>query len=1017
MNRHKFMQDHAPLPMTTPTQPMRLIQGNGVDVGKTIRFTFDGRSYTAHPGDTLASALLANGVRLVGRSFKYHRPRGILSAGPEEPNALVELRTDARREPNTRATIAELFDGLTASSQNRWPTLAFDALGINGALSPVFTAGFYYKTFMWPASFWEKIYEPIIRRAAGLGRAAEEADPDCYEKSNGFCDVLIVGSGPAGLAAALAAATTGARVILCEQDSLPGGRLRAENILIDHQPGWKWAEATVNRLRAMPNVRIMTRSCVFARYDGGTYGVFERISDHLATPQPDQPRQRLWRIVARQCVIATGGIERPIVFPNNDRPGIMLAGAVRTYVNRFGVVPGRRAVVYTNNDDGLRSATDLYATGVQIVAIVDSRSSSAHAQAIAQRTGAPLFPNARIADTSGYRGVTAALIRDNEGKDCRIACDLIAVSGGWNPDIALTTHHGKRPSYNDGIAAFIPTSNEEDLHVSGVAAGTMTTSGALTEGARTGHQAAVCCGFAEASSPPPTTPVVDQDESYGIVPQWHAMDAESGRRAGRAFIDFQNDVTAKDTKLAAQEGFRSVEHLKRYTTLGMATDQGKTANVNGLAFLAEVNGQSIPQTGTTLTRPPTQPVTLGTLAGPHRGLHFKPHRLPPTHQWATEQGAVFTANGLWQRAQWYPHVGETAWQDIVNREVNTVRSAVGFCDVTTLGKIDIQGADAANFLERVYVNAWQKLPIGRARYGLMLREDGFAFDDGTTARLGENHYVMTTTTANAGPVMQHLEFCHQCLWPDMDVQFISVTDEWAQIAVAGPRSRDVLRQIVDPQYDLSNEAFGYMAAATITVCGGQPARLFRLSFSGELAYELAVPAHYGDALARLLMRVGAPYGIAPYGTEALGVMRIEKGHPAGPELNGQTTAHDLGMGRMLSTKKDFIGRTMAARAALTDPARPTLVGLRPLVAGTTLAAGAHLLPKGSPATAAFDQGWISSSAWSPTLGSWIALGFLSNGPARHGEIIAVHNPLADTVTEAEIVSPVFVDPEGKRLHA
>ncbi|OUI89704.1 sarcosine oxidase subunit alpha [Acetobacter sp. DmW_043] len=1004
--------------MNTPSKlsPPKRTHANGVDTSKALTFTFDGRAYTAYEGDTLASALLANNVRLTGRSFKYHRPRGILSAGPEEPNALMELRTGARREPNSRATVTEVFHGLSAASQNRWPSLAFDALGVNGLLSPVFTAGFYYKTFMWPACFWEKVYEPMIRNAAGLGRAAKEADPDHYEQANAFCDVLVVGSGPAGLAAALSAAETGARVILCEQDYLTGGRLRAENITLDNKPAWQWGEEVTARLRAMPNVRLMTRSCVFGRYDGGTFGVIERVADHLPQPEENQPRQRYWRIVAKQCVVATGAIERPVVFPNNDRPGVMLAGSVRTYINRYGVAPGRKAVIYTNNDDGLRTVTDLYQAGADIVAIVDARPvPSPLAQSLAQQTGAFLFPGGRISNTLGRLGVAAAVIGNKAGKDQRFACDLIAVSGGWNPDLALTTHHGTRPVYNEQIAAFVPSIKAHDLHIAGMVAGTLTTRDTLHEGAEAGRKAAAACGFDSAGTT--ELPSAGVDETYAIHPTWSGIDQTAPQKAGKAFIDFQNDVTAKDVKQAAQEGFRSVEHLKRYTTLGMATDQGKTSNVNALAMLAEFTDRTIPETGTTLIRPPAQPVTLGAIAGPNREKHFKPTRLPPTHQWATEQNAVFTSNGLWQRAQWYPRAGETHWLETVNREVNTVRNAVGFCDVTTLGKIDIQGPDAASFLEKLYVNAWQKLAVGRARYGLMLREDGFAFDDGTTARLSPTHYVMTTTTANAGPAMQHLEFCHQVLWPELDVQFISVTDEWAQIAVAGPNSREVIRQLVDPAFDISNEAFGYMAAAEITICGGQQARLFRLSFSGELAYELAVPARFGDALARRLMEVGAPYGIAPYGTEALGVMRIEKGHPAGPELNGQTTAHDLGMGRMLSSKKEFIGKAMAARPALTDPRRPTLVGLRPVVATDALVAGSHLLPKGSPASAEYDQGWISSSAWSPTCNSWIALGFLSEGPSRHGEIIAVHNPLSGTVTEAEIVSPVFVDPEGKRLHA
>ncbi|MBV0888346.1 sarcosine oxidase subunit alpha family protein [Komagataeibacter oboediens] len=994
-------------------QAGRRIPANGIDPDTIIRFTFDGISYDAHPGDTLASALLANGQHLAGRSFKYHRPRGILTAGPEEPNALMELRTGAWREPNSRATVTEVFDGLDACSQNRWPSLRMDALGVNGLFSPLFTAGFYYKTFMWPAAFWEKVYEPLIRRAAGLGWAADEADPDLYEKITTFCDVLVVGSGPAGLAAALVAGRSGARVILCEQDSVTGGRLRAERTDIDGVPGWQWADRTVAALRQMPEVRIMTRTCVFGTYDGGTYGALERVADHVSCPASGQPRQRLWRIVARRCIVAGGGIERPLVFPNNDRPGIMLAGAVRTYINRFGVVTGQRAIVFTNNDDGLRTAVDLKHAGATVTAIVDTRTQASDmAQRVARDTGARLFTGGAISNTYGRLGVHTAAIRDRSGRVRHVACDLIAMSGGWNPELSLTTHLGAKPVYDPEPCAFTAGSFPPGMLAAGVANGTFMTADCLHEGAARGQEAAAACGFDTELPPLPAAP----RESYGIQAIQPAPQDQAGRD-GKAFIDFQNDVTAKDVRLAAMEGFRCVEHVKRYTTLGMATDQGKTSNINGLAALAQQTGQNIAQTGTTMFRPPVQPVAIGALAGAHRGRYFKPDRLPPTHEWARQQGAVFTANGIWHRAQWFPQDGETHWRDTVNREVRTVRTAVGFCDVTTLGKIDIQGPDAATFLDRLYINGWQKLPVGRVRYGLMLREDGFAFDDGTTARLGEQHYVMTTTTAHAGAVMQHMELCHQWLWPELDVHFISVTDEWAQMAIAGPRSRDVLRHVVDPDTDLSNDAFGYMHAAEITICGGQAARLFRLSFSGELAYELAVPARYGDALARLLMKVGAPYGIAPYGTEALGVMRIEKGHPAGPELNGQTTAHDLNMGRMLSTRKDFIGRAMAARPALTDPVRPTLVGLRPVHAHDELVAGSHLLPHGAEATGAHDQGWISSAAWSPTLDGWIALGFLSGGPARHGEMVMVHNPLADSQVAAVVCPPTFFDPAGDRLHA
>ncbi|MBV1837538.1 sarcosine oxidase subunit alpha family protein [Acetobacter estunensis] len=994
-------------------QAFRVKSGNGIDVSRTLHFSFDGKDYTGYPGDTLASALLANGVRLFGRSFKYHRPRGLLSAGPEEPNALVELRDGARQEPNTRATVAELFDGLIAASQNRWPSLSFDALGMNGMFSSVLGAGFYYKTFMWPASFWEKVYEPIIRKAAGLGRAADEGDPDLYEKATAFCDVLVVGSGPSGLAAALAAGRAGARVILCEQDSLVGGRLRDEHMTLDGKPAWQWAEQARRELEAMPDMRVMTRTCVFGTYDGGTYGAVERVADHVAVPRAGQPRQRMWRIVARECVMAAGAIERPVVFPNNDRPGVMLAGAVRTYINRFGVAPGRRAVIYTCNDDGLRTALDLHRVGVTVAAIVDSRPGGASIAAeVAAKCGARFFPSGAIVDCYGRTGVKAVLVRDAAGKTKSVPCDLVAMSGGWSPNVALTTHQGARPTWHDDLCAFLPSTLPPGMVAAGAAAGVFDTAEGLHDGAVAGQRAAVTCGF---EATPSTLPDAEPT-SYAIRPLFHALKDLAASKKAKAFVDFQNDVTAKDVGLAAREGFVSVEHLKRYTTLGMATDQGKTSNVNALALLAEITERSIPQTGTTLIRPPTQPVAIGALAGAHRGRHFKPTRLPPTHRWTEEQGAVFTANGLWLRAQWFPRAGEKDWLETVSREVRTVREAVGFCDVTTLGKIDIQGSDAAEFLNRVYVNAWLKLPVGRVRYGLMLREDGFAYDDGTTARLGENHYVMTTTTANAGGVMAHLEFCHQWLWPELDVQFISVTDEWAQLAVAGPKSRDVLAKIVDAPFDLSNEAFPYMAAAELTVCGGVKARLFRLSFSGEMAYELAVPARYGDALARRLMEVGAPFGIAPYGTEALGVLRIEKGHPAGPELNGQTTAHDLGMGRLLSTKKDFIGSRMARRSALTDPQRPTLVGIRPVNPLDTLVAGSHFLPQGAAPTAESDQGWLSSVAWSPCVGSWIGLGFLADGPARQGEIISVHNPLAGTVIAARVVEPVFVDPKGERLH-
>lgn len=989
-------------------QLFRLRAGGLVDRSALLHFTFDGRGYTGYRGDTLASALLANGVRLVGRSFKYHRPRGILSAGPEEPNALVELRGGARREPNTRATMAELFEGMAAVSQNRWPSLGFDLMGVNQFFAPILAAGFYYKTFMWPAAFWEKVYEPLIRRAAGLGRAAGAHDPDHYEKCTTHCDVLVVGGGPTGLMAALAAVRSGARVVLCEEDALLGGRLLADRHMIDGRPALDWVRAAVAELDAAPECRILPRTSVFGVFDGA-YGAVERVADHLAAPAPFQPRQRLWRIVAKRQVLAAGSIERPLVFGDNDRPGVMLAGAVRSYINRYGVAPGRRAVVFANNDDAAGTVADLHAAGVAVAALVDARAEPPEAvRRMAEAAGAALFAGGAVTRVRGRLGLRGVEVTDAAGRRHGFDCDLLAMSGGWSPTVHLTSHHGGKPVWDEASAAFLPPERlPPGMDVAGAAAGAFSLAGCLAAGARAGAEAAGDAGFQTSL---PALPVAEE-ESTALRPLWRVR---GGR--GKAFVDYQNDVGDADVALAQREGFRSVEHLKRYTTLGMATDQGKTSNVNGVALMAELSGRDIARTGTTTFRPPYTPVALGALAGHHRGRDFKPTRLTPTHDWAKEQGAVFVEAGYWLRAQYFPRASEADWLETVTREARTVRAAVGICDVTTLGKIDIQGPDAATLLERVYINSWKNLPVGRARYGVMLREDGMVMDDGTTARLAEDRFVMTTTTVNAAKVAQHLEFCQQWLWPELDVQTVSVTEQWAQLAVAGPRSREVLEKIVDAGFDLSDTGFPYMSCSELAVCGGVPGRLFRLSFSGERAYEIAVPARYGDALARRLMQVGAPFGIIPYGTEALGVLRVEKGHAAGNELNGQTTAADLGLGRMMSRKKDFIGRAMAQRPGLVDPARPVLMGFRPVDRSERLRAGAHFLPLQAEKTAAHDQGYMTSVAFSPALGHWIGLGLIAQGPQRLGEVVRAWDPVRGGDIEVEIVAPVFVDPEGVRLH-
>jgi methylglutamate dehydrogenase subunit C len=981
------------------TQSNRLTGGQ-IDRTRTIRFHFDGLPYLGHPGDTLASALLANNVRLMGRSFKYHRPRGPIAAGSEEPNALVELRTGARLEPNTRATTAELFDGLTARSQNRWPSLRFDAMAINDRLSPFFAAGFYYKTFMWPAAFWEKVYEPIIRRAAGLGSLSVQDDPDAYDKGFLHCDLLIIGAGPSGLAAALTAARSGARVILADEDFRMGGRLNAETFILGDQSGADWAAKTVSELAQMPNVRLLPRTTILGALDHGIYSAVERVSDHLPEPLPGKSRQILWRIYSKRAILTAGAIERPIAFENNDRPGIMLASAIRTYTNRWAVTPGHRIAVFTNNDDGQRTATDLAAKGVDIVAVIDTR------------TGGPLLPgirhlqSAEVIDTTGRLGLTSITVRSPKGVET-LQVTALGVSGGWNPNLNISSHHRGRPVWNGEIAAFTPGPNgPANLTFAGAANGHFSTHAALTTGAAAAAEALTALGFTPSAQDLPKA----EDAPTAITPFWYV---HSGK--GRAWIDPQNDVTVKDIKLSHQEGFRAVEHLKRYTTLGMATDQGKTSNVLGLAVMAELTGQSIPETGTTIYRPPYTPVAIGALAGRSTGTDFRPTRLTPSHKWAAEQGAVFVEVGMWLRTQWLPRTGEATWRQSVDREVLQTRKSVGICDVTTLGKIDIQGTDAGIFLDRIYANTFSTLAVGKVRYGLMLREDGMVFDDGTTARMGPNEYVMTTTTANAVTVFRHLEYVRQCLWPDLDVQLISTTEAWAQYSVAGPNARKLLEKVVDQ--DISNDTFPYMACSEITVCGGLRARLFRISFSGELAYEIAVPTRYGDAMIRELVAAGAEFDAVVYGTEALGVMRVEKGHVAGNELNGQSTALNMGLGKMVSRKKDAIGVPLSAREGMVDENGYRLVGVRPVDPKDTLTAGSHFIAFGKDPVAKNDGGWLTSVVYSPHLGHAIALGYLKNGHTRLGERLRAVNLLVNTETEIQIVSPHFIDPEGERLRA
>ncbi|MGH1577589.1 sarcosine oxidase subunit alpha family protein [Planktotalea sp.] len=968
---------------------MRVENKGLVDRTRPISFSFDGRAYRGYAGDTVASALLANDVRLMGRSFKYHRPRGALSAGSEEPNALITVKRGTDLEPNVRATVQEIYEGLEVRSQNAWPSLEFDVLGINDLAAPFFSAGFYYKTFMWPRAFWERVYEPAIRRAAGLGGLSGKASGDSYEKAYAFCDVLVIGAGPAGLMAALEAARAGLDVILADEDTRTGGRLLSETEKVGGQAGADWAAAVTAELESMNNVRVMTRTTVTGAYDQGTFGALERITSLNA----DAPRACFWRIVAKQSILAAGALERMIAFQNNDRPGIMAASAVRSYLNRWGVAPGRNVVVFGNNDDAHRTAHDLKAAGVHIAALIDTRPD-------AQVTGDfPIYTGAQVCGSSGRKGLESITVRTQSGTE-KIATECLAVSGGWNPSVHLSCHMNGRPEWQDDIASFVPRENAvPGMTAAGACNGVFSTQQAIAEGQTVAHKVIKTLGKTAQPSELPEA----EDTPLRISPLW----AVGG--TGRAWLDFQNDVTVKDVKQAATENFRSVEHMKRYTTQGMATDQGKNSNVNALAILADVTGRGIPETGTTTFRPPYTPVPIAAMGAGAEGKGFAPERLTTSHHATRARGAPMIEAGMWYRPSFFPSEGETNWRQSCDREVNMVRSSVGVCDVSTLGKIDIQGPDAAAFLDFVYTNTFSTLKVGRVRYGLMLREDGHVMDDGTTARLSETHFVMTTTTAAAGQVMRHLEFVHQCLRPELDVSLISVTEQWAQFAIAGPNSRDMLNSLLDQPID--NESFPFMACGEVAV-GGIDARLFRISFSGEHAYEIAVPARFGASLFDVLCEKAEALGGGPYGMEALNVLRIEKGFITHAEIHGRVTAYDIGMERMISSKKDCVGQTMAARPGLLGETREQLVGLKPMGAVKQLTAGAHLFAAESEVTRINSEGYVTSVGFSPTLQSFLGMAFLKNGRARMGETVKLVDHMRGIETLCEVCDPVFYDPEG-----
>ena len=952
--------------------------GTAIDRDETVGFAVDGKRHFGLRGDTLASALLANGVSIMGRSFKYHRPRGVMTAGVDEPNALFTVIRDGVREPNVRATEIEIFDGLAVESQNRWPSLDHDLMAVNQLGGKALAAGFYYKTFMGPAigplrgiRFW-MMCEHVIRRAAGLGRPGTAPDESRYERMNAFCDVLVVGGGMTGLRQALEAARTGKRVIVCEIEPRWGGGANGE----------KESEISqiTDSLESMPHVTMLARTTVWGFYDGNVLAAVERVTDHLKAPPAGAPRHRHWVVRAGHVALCTGALERPLVFAGNDRPGVMLAGAGRRYAAGYGVLPGRRPVIFTNNDSAYAAAVALRKAGAVIGAIVDMRPAiGAAAQRLADRAGGQLMVGHAVIGTRGARGIrSVSIARFNAetqsfpGGAAEIECDALLMSGGWSPVVHLASQAGAKPVWDESLQAFLPPEPDTRWSVHGAAAGDL--------------------DFGHGLSPAPA-PVFEV------------------KHPGKAFVDFQHDVTADDVRLAHREGFRSVEHLKRYTTLGMATDQGKTSNVPGLAIMADALGKPIPDVGTTRFRPPYTAASVGSIAAERYG-ELAPRRLTPMHDWHVENGAGMYAAGHWERPESYNRPGETVEQAYI-REARTVRHGVGLVDVSTLGKIDIAGPDAAQLLNRVYTNGFAKLAVNKARYGLMLREDGFAMDDGTTWRLAENRFLMTTTTANAGMVMAHLELCLDVHWPDLRVHVASVTDQWAGAAIAGPKSRDVLASCVTGT-GVDNDTLPFMSIVHGAI-SGVPVMICRLSFSGERAYEVYCGAHHGTHVWEALMGAGRPFSIAPYGLEALGALRIEKGHVTAAEIDGRTTARDLRLDWMLSSKKPFVGSAMMNREGLTDRSRRTLVGIVAR-SGEKLHGGSHVVA-GDRDEPGASLGHLTAMCFSPELNAYVGLALVEDGAGRIGQHLYATDPVrSGTHIPIEIVSHHMVDPKGERMH-
>lgn len=1000
------------------TQACRFASGGRVDRTRVLSFTFNGKRYLGYAGDTLASALLANGVHFVARSFKYHRPRGILTAGVEEPNALVQLETGARTEANLRATQIELYDGLCASSVNAWPSLRYDCGALGGFFSRLLVAGFYYKTFIYPKFLWDRLYEPVLRRMAGMGCSPHSSDPDTYDRLNLHCDVLIAGGGPSGIAAALAAGRAGAHVVIADEQNEFGGRLLSSRETVDGRPAGEWVSSALEELGSMPNAVLLPRTTVFGYYDNNYLTLVERRTDHLAPAVGSEiSRQRLWHIRAKEVVLATGAHERPLVFNGNDRPGILLASAAETYVNRYAVRAGSRAVVFTNNDSAYHAALALADAGVRVAAIVDVRSRpDGEAPEKARQRGLSIMDRHVIVATHGRHRVRAVEVMQRHGEGVggsirRIECDLVVMSGGWSPAVHLFSQAQGKLRFEDCIAAFVPQDTNLGKRSVGAARGSFALRDCLTEGFAAGAAAAADAGFEKPAQR--AVPSVQVAVEAPLEALWLVPSDRSPKRSVKQFIDFQNDVTANDIHLAVREGLDQIEHAKRYTTAGMGTDQGKVGNIAALALVSQAVGRKIAETGTTTFRPPYSPVVFGAIAGRERGDLLLPTQITPMHGWHVAAGAVFEDVGQWKRPRYYP-VGNEDMDAAVRRECHAVRSSLGVQDVTTLGKIDARGRDVAKFLDLIYTNLFSNLGINRCRYGVMCGDDGMVFDDGVTTRLADDHFYMTTTTGGAARVMERLEEWLQTEWPDFQVHLTSVTDQWSAAAIAGPRARELMHELA-PDLAVDDQSFPFLTMREATVAG-IPARVFRISFSGELSYEINVTARFGLALWTTILKRGAKYDITPYGTETMHVLRAEKGFIiVGQDTDGTTTPIDLGMDWIVSKKKkDFIGKRSLSRPEMVRPDRKQFVGLLMEDPAVVLPEGTQLTPGASVAGHAPMIGHVTSSYWSPALNRGFALALVERGRDRIGSSITAE--LDTGRIPVSVVSPQLFDREGARQH-